>query len=117
MTLRLVLVGWGAIGTEVARLLSARAAPVTLAGVAVRDASTLRAGLADVHAVTLSMGQLVASATISVDDARWALVLGFATNMVTKMVRARRAGSAYFNRLWPGHLAVLIAVCATAALM
>lgn len=48
MTLRLVLVGWGAIGTEVARLLSARAAPVTLAGVAVRDASTLRAGLADV---------------------------------------------------------------------
>lgn len=75
------------------------------------------AGLADVHAVTLSMGQLVASATISVDDARWALVLGFATNILTKMVLARRAGSAYFNRLWPGHLAVLIAVCATAALM
>ena len=39
MTLRLVLVGCGAIGAEVARLLSARAAPVTLAGVAVRDAS------------------------------------------------------------------------------
>lgn len=74
------------------------------------------AGLADVHAVTLSMGQLVGSAMIGLDDARWALVLGFATNMVTKMVLARRAGSAYFRQLWPGHLAVLLAVCAMAAL-
>lgn len=74
------------------------------------------AGLADVHAVTLSIGQLVGSAMIGLDDARWALVLGFATNMVTKMVLARRAGSAYFRQLWPGHLAVLLAVCAMAAL-
>ncbi|ARE83287.1 L-aspartate dehydrogenase [Roseovarius mucosus] len=35
--MRLVLVGWGAIGSEVARLLKARAAPVDLVGVAVRD--------------------------------------------------------------------------------
>lgn len=35
--MRLVLIGWGAIGTEVARLLAARAAPVDLVAVAVRD--------------------------------------------------------------------------------
>ena len=74
------------------------------------------AGLADVHAVTLSLGQLVSSATIEVAGARWALVIGFATNMLTKLVLARRAGRAYFNRLWPGHLAVLVAVCLTAVL-
>jgi aspartate dehydrogenase len=36
--MRLVLVGWGAIGAEVARLLAARGAAVDLVGVAVRDA-------------------------------------------------------------------------------
>ena len=35
--MRLVLVGWGAIGAEVARLLEARNAPVDLVGVAMRD--------------------------------------------------------------------------------
>lgn len=39
--MRLVLVGWGAIGAEVARLLAARNAPVDLVGVAVRTASDL----------------------------------------------------------------------------
>ena len=74
------------------------------------------AGLAEVHAVTLSLGQLVSSATIEVSDARWALVIGFASNMVTKMVLAWRANNAYFWRLWPGHLAVLAAVCAAGIL-
>lgn len=45
MSLRLVLVGWGAIGAEVARLLSPS---VTLVGVAVRDARAARDGLGDV---------------------------------------------------------------------
>lgn len=36
---RLVLVGWGAIGAQVARLLAERAAPVELMAVGVRDAS------------------------------------------------------------------------------
>ncbi len=35
--MRLVLVGWGAIGAEVARLLAARQAPVELVAVALRD--------------------------------------------------------------------------------
>lgn len=67
------------------------------------------AGLADVHAVTLSTGQLVSSGTISVADARWALVLGFASNLGTKLFLAYRAGPAYFQRLWPGHVAMLLA--------
>lgn len=72
------------------------------------------AGLADVHAVTLSMGQLAESATIGITDARWALVLGFATNMCTKLFLAQRASKPYFQRLWPGHLAMLLALVAAA---
>jgi uncharacterized membrane protein (DUF4010 family) len=72
------------------------------------------AGLADVHAVTLSTGQLANSQMISVDDARWALVLGFSTNLGTKMFLAHRAGSAYFQRLWPGHVTMLVAVIGAA---
>ena len=37
--MRLVLIGWGAIGAEVARLLEVRKAPVDLVGVGLRDAS------------------------------------------------------------------------------
>lgn len=72
------------------------------------------AGLADVHAVTLSMGQLAHAQMLSINDARWALVLGFATNVGTKMFLAHRAGNAYFQRLWPGHLAMLVAVVGAA---
>jgi len=43
--LRLVLVGWGAIGSRVAALLAARAAPVRIVAVAVRDAAEPRDGL------------------------------------------------------------------------
>jgi uncharacterized membrane protein (DUF4010 family) len=67
------------------------------------------AGLADVHAVTLSTGQLASSATVTLTEARWALVLGFSTNIGTKMFLAYRAGRAYFQRLWPGHVAMLVA--------
>lgn len=40
--LRIVLVGWGAIGTRVASLLAERGAPVRIVAVAVRDASVPR---------------------------------------------------------------------------
>lgn len=43
--LRLVLVGWGAIGTRVAGLLAERKSPVTITAIAVRDATTPRSGL------------------------------------------------------------------------
>lgn len=45
MMMRLVLVGWGAIGAEVAQQLARRHAPVQLVGVAVRDVRAARAGL------------------------------------------------------------------------
>ncbi|MCC6593649.1 MAG: MgtC/SapB family protein [Xanthomonadales bacterium] len=70
------------------------------------------AGLADVHAVTLSMGQLVTAGALDAVDARFALLLGFASNTLTKLMLARRAGSAYFARLWPGHLGMLAALAA-----
>ncbi|MGE4070598.1 MAG: MgtC/SapB family protein [Lysobacterales bacterium] len=75
------------------------------------------AGLADVHAVTLSMGQLVATDQIGVGAARWALVLGFASNMGTKMFLARRAGREYLGHLWPGHLAMLLVFAGMALLL
>lgn len=43
--LRVVLVGWGAIGQRVAQLLAERAAPVAIVAVAVRDATAPRNGL------------------------------------------------------------------------
>lgn len=43
--LRIVLVGWGAIGTRVATLLAERASPVRIQAVAVRDPSAPRHGL------------------------------------------------------------------------
>lgn len=72
--------------------------------------AALGAGLADVHAVTLSIGQLVASAALAVEDARLALLLGFGANTLTKLALARRAGAAYFSRLWPGHFGMLAAL-------
>jgi uncharacterized membrane protein (DUF4010 family) len=79
--------------------------------------AALSAGLADVHAVTLSMGQLVASDALGVADARWALMLGFTANLGTKLFLARRAGAAYFRQLWPGHVAMLLLMLATALLL
>lgn len=75
------------------------------------------AGLADVHAVTLSMGQLVAAGALDAGTARLALVLGFATNTLTKLVLARRASPVYFARLWPGHVGMLLALIALAWLV
>ncbi len=43
--LRMVLVGWGAIGARVANLLATRAAPVRIVAVGVRDTGTAREGL------------------------------------------------------------------------
>jgi aspartate dehydrogenase len=43
--LRVILVGWGAIGRRVAALLAQRAAPVTIVAVAVRDVTAPRDGL------------------------------------------------------------------------
>lgn len=43
--LRVVMVGWGAIGRRVAQLLATRGAPVTLVAVALRDMATPREGL------------------------------------------------------------------------
>lgn len=68
------------------------------------------AGFADVHAAALSMAQLVTGGTLGLADAKWALVLAFATNLITKLVVARRGGPAYFQRILPGHVLTLATV-------
>lgn len=73
------------------------------------------AGLADAHAVTLSMAQMVSGGSLEIGNARWALVLAFSTNLLTKMVLAGRAGKDYFIRILPGHLLMLAAVVGGAA--
>jgi uncharacterized membrane protein (DUF4010 family) len=68
------------------------------------------AGFADVHAAALSMAQLVSGDAMGLVDARWALVLAFATNLCTKLVLAARGGRAYFRRIMPGHVLMLVTV-------
>lgn len=72
------------------------------------------AGFADVHAAALSMAQLVSGDALGIADARWALVLAFATNLCTKLVLSARGGRAYFLRIMPGHVLMLLAVVAAA---
>lgn len=72
------------------------------------------AGFADVHAATLSAGQLVASEQLSASEATIPLLLAFATNTLTKLIVARNGGSAFFWRVLPGHVAMLLAACLTA---
>ncbi|MFO1494701.1 MAG: DUF4010 domain-containing protein [Lysobacterales bacterium] len=74
------------------------------------------AGFADVHAAALSMAQLVTGGTLGLSDAKWALVLAFSTNLLTKLAVARRGGAAYYQRILPGHLLMLAAVLLTASL-
>jgi aspartate dehydrogenase len=52
VVLRLVLVGWGAIGARVAGLLAARGAAVDLVGVALRDLGAAREGLGDLRVIS-----------------------------------------------------------------
>lgn len=50
--LRLVLVGWGAIGARVAGLLAERGAAVELVGVALRDLGAAREGIGDLRVIS-----------------------------------------------------------------
>jgi len=72
------------------------------------------AGLADAHAVTLSMGQLVAGGSLNIGDARWALVIAFSVNMISKMIMAARGGKAFLWQILPGHLLMLAALVGAA---
>ena len=62
------------------------------------------------------MAQLVTGGTLGLSDAKWALVLAFSTNLLTKLAVARRGGAAYYQRILPGHLLMLAAVLLTASL-
>jgi uncharacterized membrane protein (DUF4010 family) len=63
------------------------------------------AGLADVHAAAFAAGSQVASGNLSADRAVWAVLLGFTSNSVTKIILAATAGTREFAaRVVPGIL-------------
>ena len=83
------------------------------ADVAGTDAAA--SGLADVHAAAVSIGQLAATATIPLADARLALAVAFVTNSVMKCVAALGGGGADYARALVGGV-LLIDVALVAAL-
>jgi uncharacterized membrane protein (DUF4010 family) len=78
-------------------------------------AAAAASGLADVHAAAVSIGQLAATATIPLADARLALAVAFVTNSVMKCVAAFGGGGADYARALVGGV-LLIDVALVAAL-
>jgi uncharacterized membrane protein (DUF4010 family) len=69
------------------------------------------AGLADAHAIVASMGSLVQSGQIVVDQAQWPIVAALLSNMVSKSWVAWHSGTAaYYMRVILGQLLVMTGV-------
>jgi uncharacterized membrane protein (DUF4010 family) len=69
------------------------------------------AGLADAHAIVASMGSLVQSGQIAVDQAQWPIVAALLSNMVSKSWVAWHSGTAaYYMRVILGQLLVMTGV-------
>jgi uncharacterized membrane protein (DUF4010 family) len=61
------------------------------------------AGLADVHAAAIAAGSQVTNGNLSADQAVWAILLGFTSNSITKIILAATAGTREFaSRVVPG---------------
>jgi len=61
------------------------------------------AGLADTHAVAVSMSEMTATQSLNVEQASLAIMMAFSTNTLTKAVLAVTAGGARYSRvLLPG---------------
>lgn len=58
-------------------------------------AAAAAAGLADVHAAAISLGQLVGTGNVATHEAAWALAAAFTTNSLVKCFAAGAAGRAY----------------------
>ena len=76
------------------------------------------AGLADVHAATVSLGQLAATATLPLPEAALGVTLAFIANSLVKCVAAFAAGGATFARpLVGGVVAIDVALLTGYALL
>lgn len=68
-------------------------------------------GLADAHATAASAASLVVAGKLSLDTARWAVLIGLSANSLMKAMVAFQAGSsAYAARIVPGLMLVITAV-------
>lgn len=76
-------------------------------GILVAAAAT---GLADVHAATISVGQLVANASLSPSEAAFALCCAFATNSLMKCLAALTGGRVYALPVIAGIVVINIAL-------
>ncbi|TDR44945.1 uncharacterized membrane protein (DUF4010 family) [Tahibacter aquaticus] len=69
-------------------------------------AAAAAAGLADVHAAAISLGQLVGSGNVAAHEAAWALAAAFTTNSLVKCFGASVGGAAFARPVVAGVLAI-----------
>ena len=70
-------------------------------------------GLADVHAASASVAQLVASGAVEVENASWPVLFALIANSTSKLMMAwLRGGRGFFLRLLPGMLSIVAAFAA-----
>jgi len=75
------------------------------------------AGLADVHAAAIAAGSQVTNGNLSADQAVWAILLGFTSNSITKIILAATAGTREFAaRVVPGILFFTLAAWVSATI-
>ena len=71
------------------------------------------AGLADLHAASASVAQMVASGTVAVGDAGWPVFVALIANSLSKLLMAwLRGGRGFFLRLLPGVALIVVAFAA-----
>lgn len=80
-------------------------------------AAAAAAGLADVHAAAISLGQLVGSGSVPTHEAAWALAVAFTTNSLVKCIGAGTGGRAYAVPVILGVAAINAALVAAVALL
>ena len=68
------------------------------------------AGLADLHAASASVAQMVASGAIAIGDAGWPVFVALIANSLSKLLMAwLRGGRGFFLRLLPGVVLIVVA--------
>lgn len=68
------------------------------------------AGLADLHAASASVAQLVASGEIGVDNAAWPVFIALVANSLSKLLMGwLRGGTGFLLRLLPGVVLIVVA--------
>jgi len=75
-------------------------------------AAAAATGMADVHAATVTLAQLVSGASISISEAALALAIAFTTNSIMKCAAAATGGRAYAGPVVFGIIVINVALLA-----